>query len=117
GWIPAVIIDRRWIGGPRGAAVISPDAFPRDQLLDAVTVQVSKCDAMSLRPGFVDHVLFPLGGTIGQRLLCLPPIEAEIMTAAEDDIQTSVLVQILHREGTTGMGQGRFLVQLPWSRE
>lgn len=35
------------------------DALARDQLLDAIAVQIREADDMTLRPGLIDYILFP----------------------------------------------------------
>ena len=90
GAVPPVVVDGRRLGGARVAAVVGPDALAGDQLLLAVAVEVGQRQGVGLRPGLVDHVLLPDGRAVGLRRLLLPPVQADVVAAAEDDVEPAV---------------------------
>ena len=101
--VPLVVVDGRRLGGARVAAVVGPDALAGDQLLLAVAVDVAPAQGVGLGPALVDGVLLPRGGAVGRRGLLLPPVQAAVVPAPEDDVQAAVAVQVLApRTGSSG---------------
>ena len=72
---------------------------------------------MGLRPRLVDHVRRPLRGPVRRRRPLLPPVEADVVAAAEEDVEAAVAVEVLHHERAARMGQRGLGVELPGARE
>src|SRR5262245_62700617 len=89
------------------------DAFARDQFFLAVAVQIGQRDGVGLRPGFINHMPLPHGRPISLRRLLLPPIETDVVTAAKDDVETPVPVEIFDYERAARMRQRGFAVKFP----
>src|SRR5690606_23711164 len=89
-----VVVEAGWLLAARVFAVVSVIAFAGDQLIASVTIEIGKDHAVRLAVPTVDQMLFPEDTAISLAADLLPPVEAEIVAIAKDEIVFAVAIEV-----------------------
>src|SRR5205823_7688511 len=90
-------------------AGVTAIALSGDEFRDAVTIDINQSERVRLRKGFVNGMADPLS-MIGSAGL-LEPVQAIAVALAVDEIQLAIVVDVVAKDGETGVA--KFPIRMP----